>query len=140
MSCLTNLKNGHIKHFRLRYLKCTKDSKCIKIEKDFISKSGLTFCPTVFKEPFCLKRQKNGKLEDFSLKEIKCDFLIHYNKKTNSFTLLNPIKTKPEELHKNKDTLSLDPGILTFQTGYSTNKCIEIGTNLQNKIRKYLKK
>jgi len=32
-SCVTNFKQGNIKHFRLRYLKLTKPNKILKIEK-----------------------------------------------------------------------------------------------------------
>jgi transposase len=137
-SCLTNLKRGNIKYFRLRYLKQTKDSKIMKIEKYFIDKDKNTFCNSVFKEPFILKRKESN--IDFKLSEINSDFTIHYNTKTNEFTLLNPIKTIQQRLHKNKDTISLDPGIRTFQTGFSNNKCIKIGTNLSPKIKKYLEK
>ncbi len=137
-SCLSNLKNGHIKYFRLRYLKQTKNSKIMKIEKYFINKDKNTFCQSVFKDPFILKKKESN--EDFKLSEINKDFTIHYNNKTNEFTLLNPIKVDQMKIHKNKDTISLDPGIRTFQTGYSTNKCVKIGTNLIPKIKKYLKK
>jgi len=137
-SCLSNLKNGHIKYFRLRYLKQTKSTKIMKIEKNLINKGKTTFCQSVFKDPFALKRKESN--EDFKLSEITKDFTIHFNRKTNEFTLLNPIKVDQTKIHKNKDTISLDPGIRTFQTGYSTNKCIKIGTKLETKIKKYLKK
>ena len=32
-SCLSNLRNGHIKYFRLRYLKFNKENKIFKMEK-----------------------------------------------------------------------------------------------------------
>jgi hypothetical protein len=51
-SCLTNLLNGNIKHFRLRYLKQTKRNKIIKIEKYRINKKKNTFCTSVFKNSF----------------------------------------------------------------------------------------
>ena len=137
-SCLSNLKNGHIKYFRLRYLKQTKSTKIMKIEKYFINKDDNTFCKSVFKNPFVLKRKESN--EDFKLSEVSKDFIIHYDRKTNEFTLLNPIKVEQIKIHKNKDTISLDPGIRAFQTGYSTNKCLKIGTNLKTKIKKYLKK
>lgn len=149
-SCLTNLKRGNIKHFRLRYLNQSKATKTIKIEKYFIDKEKNTFCSSVFKNAFSLKRKLNkndsrrinngDKYVDFKLSEINNDFTIHYNSKTNEFILLNPIKIEQIKLHKNKDTISLDPGIRTFQTGFSNNKCIEIGNNLKPKIKKYLKK
>ena len=139
-SCITNLQNDNIKHFRLRYLKFSKKSKIIKIENNCIKKDKTSFCPSVFKNKFILKKITNGKVEDFNLGNITSSFYIHYNKDKNEFTLLNPIKTVSTKLHSNRDTISLDPGIRTFQTGYSTNKCVEIGTNLKSTIKKHLDK
>jgi len=143
-SCLTNLRNGNIKHFRLRYLKQSKDTKILKIEKYFIDPNKNTFCSSVFKDSFILKRKvKNGQGEkwiDFRLSEISKDFTIHYNRKTNEFTLLNPVKTEQKKLHNNVDTVSLDPGLCKFLTGYTTNKCINIGEELITRIIKYIKK
>ena len=148
-SCLTNLKRGHIKHFHLRYLKQSKDSKIIKIEKYFINNEKNTFCSSIFKNEFILKRKLNkkdiknnsgNKYVDFKLSEINGDFTIHYNQKFNEFTLLNPIKIEQIKLHQNKDTIGLDPGIRKFQTGFSNNRCVQIGNNLKPKIKKYLNK
>lgn len=139
-SCLTNLKRGNIKHFRLRYLKRSKDTKILKIEKNFIDKNRNTFCSSVFVDSFILKRKEGTKFVEFKLNEINKDFTIHYNCKTKEFTLLNPIETKQERVHKNKNTISLDPGLCKFLSGYSTNKCVTIGKELIPKIIGYLKK
>ena len=66
-SCLSNLKNKHIKYFRLRYLKLTKKHKIITIEKILLSTDKKTFCSTIF---------PNGiKLEnDYKLSKINSDF------------------------------------------------------------------
>ena len=139
-SCLTNLKNGNIKHFRLRYLKQSKDTKIIKIEKYFINTDKNTFCSSIFKDGFVLKREVNGKYIDFKLSEITKDFTIHYNAKTNEFTLLNPVGIDQTSNHTNKDTIALDPGLCRFMSGYSTNGCMLIGKELMPKIIWYLKR
>lgn len=132
-SCLTNLANGNIKHFRLRYLKQSKDTMVMKIEKNFISSTKNTFCSTVFKEAF--KLQNN-----FQLKNIHCDFTIHYNRQLDEFQLLNPIKTNQEINKENKNAAGLDPGLRSFMTIFSNGKCVKVGDNLIKKILKYTKK
>lgn len=132
-SCISNLKNNNIKKFRMRYLKLTKDSMIIKIEKAFISPTKNTFCSSIFKDEFKFS-------EDFDLKSIDSDFTIHYNRKLDEFYLLNPIKSKSTIEKVNKTSVGIDPGIRTFLTTFSDNKCTKIGTNLQKKIIKYLKK
>ena len=132
-TCLTNLKNGHIKHFRLRYLKQSKDTLIMKIEKDFIDSTNNTFCNSVFKDAF--KFQNN-----FQLKNIKCDFTIHYNQKTDEFQLLNPVKIDQIKEHDIKESGAGDPGLRTFLTVFSNGKCIKIGDNLIKTILKYTQK
>jgi putative transposase len=133
-ACLTNLRNGNIKHFRLRYIKYSKPNKIIHIEKYFISLlKGNTFCPSVFKDNFKLE---NG----FKMSTINKDFTIQYKSDTNEFYLLNPIEELVTKAHKNKDTVSVDPGIRTFAACYSNNKCIKICNNLRSTLIKYIKK
>ena len=139
-TCITNLYNRHINHFRLRYLKQSKHTKVLKIEKNFINSKINTFCPSIFNESFKLMKTERDKHINFKLKNINSDFTIHYNSLTNEFTLLSPISINQIKKHNKKETISLDPGIRTFQTGYSNNKCVEIGNNLRNTLLKYIKK
>lgn len=132
-SCLTNLKNGNIKYFRLRYLKQSKDTMVMKIEKNFINKNKNTFCSTVFNEAIKLHH-------NFQLKNIHCDFTIHYNRKLDEFQLLNPIKTKQETNNDNKNSAGVDPGLRSFVTVFSNGKCVKIGDNLIKKVLKYTEK
>lgn len=132
-SCLTNFKNGNIKYFRLRYLKQSKDTLVMKIEKNYINPKKNTFCPTVFTDPFNFQ-------DNFQLKNVNCDFTIHYNYKKDEFTLLNPIKINQVKEHNIRESAGIDPGIRTFMTVFSNNKCIKIGNNLIEKVLKYTKK
>ena len=89
-SCLTNLKKSNIKFFRLRYLKKSNPIKTIKIEKILLSKNINTFCSRIFSKKFKFKSKYK-----FNLKSsINSDFLIQFNRNTNTFFLLNPIKYK----------------------------------------------
>lgn len=132
-SCLSNFKNGNIKSFRLRYLKQTKDTMTIKIEKNFIDPIRNTFCSSVFKDSFKFQ-------DDFQLEDVNCDFTIHYNRKTDEFQLLNPIKIDQSNDHNIHESAGVDPGIRTFLTVFSNTKCVKIGNNLIPTILKYLKK
>lgn len=128
--CISNLKNRNIKYFRLRYLKQTKSTMILKIEKAFIHSTKNTFCSTIFKDNFILEN-------NFQLNNIKSDFTIHYDRKKDEFQLLIPIKLQQLINNTKKDSCSLDPGIKTFMTVFSNNKCAEIGNNLRETVIKY---
>jgi len=139
-SCLTNLERKHIKHFRLRYLKENKQTMVMSIEKNFISSVRNVIRADIFKTDFeCeIEDENTHQLRKFYLNEIKCTFKIHYDRLSNKFTLLIPIKEIPKQIHQIKNTISLDPGIRKFMTGYSPNKCVKICDNLKEKIGYYL--
>ena len=123
-SAITNYKRGHIKNFRIRFIKQSKKSKILDLEKCYFSNDG-----------FCIKFL--GKMlnnEKFNYKEINKDSKLHYNSKTNRFTLLIPIEVNSKELNNN-NIISIDPGIKTFLTGVSNNNTYKIGTNIINTIK-----
>ena len=129
-SSISSLMNGNIKKFRIRYYKQSKESKILKIEKAFINTNKNTFCSSVFKDSFKFN-------DNFNLKEVHSDFLIHYNKNKDEFLLLNPIKiNQMDKDDSKKSSCSLDPGIKTFLTLFSNNKCVNIADNLKEKIMK----
>jgi len=132
-SCITNYKNGNIKHFRMRYLRYNNNSKIIKIEKCLVSKSPInnTFCIRSFTDDFKLEN-------NFKLNKVGGDFIIHYNKTFNKYILLNPVKENIIRPHKKKETLGIDLGLRTFATGFSNNKWLQIGDGNLYKLEKYL--
>ena len=131
-SCLTNLKNGNIKHFRLRYLKLTKPNKIIKIEK-------LAFKNNCFYVRTFKKIDINVKNFNFN-KNIITTSIVKYDKKNNSFYLLIKYKHKTKKDNGNKNLISLDPGIRIPFTGYSNNKIVYIGSDVNKKLKKKLKR
>lgn len=134
-SCLSNMANGHIKHFRLRYLKDKNPHKIIEIEQGFFSKNKNTFCSTYL--------GKTIDSDNFDLKTIrtlyKSDCTLHFNMKLNRFTLLVPQTEKPVQ-NNSQHVISIDPGIRTFVTGLSNNHTIKLGNNLSTTIKSKLKK
>lgn len=130
-SCLTNLRNGNIKHFRLRYLKHSKNNKIFKLEKEMFREKS-----------FCIHAL--GPLikfddDDIDLTKIHNISTIHYNVKNNKFQLLikeNVVNLSRTQKYKNKkDIIGLDPGIRKFMSGYSNKKVVKIGENCGRKIK-----
>jgi IS605 OrfB family transposase len=127
-SCLTNIKDGNIKYFRLRYLKFTKPNKILKIEKQ--SFLDTTFCSSTLGEVKCYNKSFNYRENIYTTATI--------TKKCNDYFLLLKYKRKHEDFIK-EDTVYFDPGIRIFLTGISNNHVIEIGSNLYKDISKQLK-
>lgn len=132
-SAFTNYKRGNIKRFRVRYIKLTKPKKILHIEKRFVSKKINSFCGRIFKTPF--KCENN-----YQLKNISNDFKIHYDVYSNRYTFLIPIEVTPIKPHNKMNTISLDPGIRTFMTGYSNKQCVNIGDGITTHLKKYINK
>lgn len=133
-SMLTNLRNGNIKHFRLRYQNQDRPNCVIKIEKAFIHPSKNTFCSSIFKEEFKCD-------QDYKLQNIVNDFNIQYNRLADEYHFLVPkIVVNDTKFDELLDSCGLDPGLRVFLTGFSSNKSFEIGNNLINEIKHYLNK
>ena len=134
-SALTNLKNGNITHFRLRYLKYSKPNKVLKIEAQSFSKKSSTF--------FITKLGNNMNTQNnVDLTTIKKDCKLHYNTKTKEMVLLKPSQTNKYICKNNSKNkyISLDPGIRCFLTGYTKTQDIKIAENLTQTISKHLNK
>jgi putative transposase len=130
-SAITNLMIGYIKHFRIRYWGRTKQQKILKLEQASFSKE--TFCKTILGNT--VETYNGSNFED-----VKYGGTIIYNEKNNIFTLMYPIKTKQEQVNKNKiKNVALDSGVRVFQTGYTNGKILEIEPKLRDKMKEKLK-
>lgn len=131
-SCLSNLNNGNIKHFRLRYLSLNKNNKIIKVEK-----CGFTN-DCFYKRTF--KKIKLDTIHNIDFKDILVTTsTIQYLKHKNQFMLLIKYRQQKTKNHK-KDIISLDPGIRMPFTGYSNKGIVNIGPNINKHIRNRLNK
>ena len=130
-SCLSNLRNGNIKYFRLRYMKMNKERKIFKIEKSAFKEK--TFYSSVLgKKVECSIKNYNY------LANIETTATLQYIKKTNIYYLL--VKKQVSKTNdKNNNIISIDPGIRTLITGYSNNHILTIGNKCNGMINKRLK-
>ena len=128
-SCLTNLKNGNIKYFNVRYIKKNKPSLIMDIEKCVINKKSF-FTSILGKE---IKNNQN--IEYITNHDCK----LHYNRNKNRFTLLIPKEVERIINNKNK-YISIDLGLRTLMNCKTNNQYIKIGTNIQKETKKYILK
>jgi len=136
-SALTNLKRGHIRHFRIRAWKFNKPIKILDIEVVYFNHNSIS--PLIFGQINCTRDGENFDLGDIPTKyPYTCK--VFHDKTTETYTLLVPNKIKVIPNENPKQYISLDLGIRTFATGISENEVIEIGSDVQEKIKFHLEK
>ena len=127
-TCLTNLKNGTIKNFNVRYIKANKKSLIMDIEKTSINKKG-------FFTSILGKNMKNNQNIDYIVNN---DCKLHYNKNIDNFTLLIPEFIEENPLENNNDYICIDPGLRTFMNCITNKNYEEIGNNVNKTIKDLL--
>jgi IS605 OrfB family transposase len=130
-SSITNINCGNIKKSKLRYIKKTKKSKIFKIENNGTSITSKSFFTSklgkfIKSNPMINYKKANGSMTTIQYKNGKFYMLIKKKVKMS------------EHLIKEKKIISLDPGHKTFLTGLSNDHLIEIGKNIDKKIKKRL--
>lgn len=141
-SALTNYKEGNIKYFRMRYLRKNRKSRTIDIEPSYFIQNSI--CPNVLGEIRAFYKIGNEKMEKFDLSKISKIYeynvtcTLQHLTKTNFYYLCVPTIIEKIKNKNNKSSIFIDPGIRTFGTGISESKCVKIGDNAQNKIKKHL--
>ena len=128
-SILSNLKNKNINHFKLRYIKSTKTTQIIKIEKTALQ----------IKDKQIINK-KFGILSSELIDDEKIESDLSIMRKNNRYFILLPIKIIQNDTNKKyyKKIIGIDAGIRTFLTGFSQDNIIEIGNNLSSTINKRL--
>ena len=133
---ITNLKNGTIRYFRLRYLKMSKNNRILKMEK-------LAFKENGFWVRSLGKVMKTDNDNFNYLSNIHTTAILRYQKKSDKFVLLfkHPKKDMSDDIKyaNKKDIISIDPGIRRFMTGYTNNGVVKIGDTCYKKIKRLIK-
>lgn len=129
-SSITNLNNYNIKKSKLRYIKKTKKNKIFKVENNGSITSNSFFTSKLGK--FLHSKPKiNYKKANNSLTTIQY--------KNGKFYMLVKKNLTIDKKNKNKNKIiSLDPGHKTFLTGLTNDSLLEIGKNVDKKIKKRL--
>jgi IS605 OrfB family transposase len=129
-SALTNLRNGNIKKFRIRYWSPNKIVKVMDMEKDNFKKN--TIRGNILGD---VRGYYNGK--KFNFNKIKSDCRLQKN--GDKYFLFVP--TEIDKIDKNEyqnKNISIDLGVRTFATCITENKVVKIGEKCQNKISDYI--
>jgi IS605 OrfB family transposase len=130
-SALTNFRNGNIKTFRIRYWRNDKNIKIIDLEKNNFASGSIR--KSILGQ---VKGYYNGKEYDYS--EITKDCKLQKNTAENKYILYVPKDVKLKKYAERQNLISIDPGIRTFMTGITEKKIVEIGKNINGKIKKYI--
>ena len=151
-ACLTKMKKGIIRHFRLRYIKLTKKDRIMKLEKKCFSEN--TFCASVMGPRVKCSLDNYGDI--CSLKSLNKMYGSLCSSKNNTFNYVDNIDTvsilkkigneyflllkhsATKCTSSKTDTIAIDLGVRTIGTGYSEKKVIEMGTDMYDKMNKRL--
>lgn len=115
-SAFTNMRQGHIKRFHMRFRSKKREaSEWINIPHTSIAPTddgkGVHVFKRYMKSPLVLKGD--------TLQSVDHDCKIHHSKETNRWYLLIPVKhTVAENQGTRKPVVSIDPGVKTFLTLY----------------------
>jgi hypothetical protein len=135
-SAMTNLFNGNINKFKIKYWKKTRPSQTMDIELHYIRNNKI--CYPILGDMKYIYNKK-----EILLDKITSSVKINYNKITDEYTLLIPVKIEKIEnntSNKKNKLISLDPGLRTFMTGVSENSSLNIGNGINEHIKKRLKR
>lgn len=135
-SCFTNLKNGNIDHFKLRY----KSKKALRdvIEEEFatsrIRKSNRSYFLDISKLKG-LRLNPKTKKERWACENMKMDIKI-MRSKLNRYYVIIPFKQTITDTHVVEKVCELDPGYRTFLSGIDVNgNHFTIGDNCYQKLK-----
>ena len=126
-SALANKQAGNIKSFRLRHKKASNPIRTFVIEPGTFSKTCNAFAVTSL-----------GIMESSELfGEVEHECRLAYSSLTGKFVLWKPYTKITTVKEYKSDIIALDPGMRTFQNGYSPNGiCYKFASTSEIKTKK----
>jgi putative transposase len=121
-AALSNLRNGNIKKFNMRYISKKTSNNIFYIDKNAL-KNGKIFQRRL-KENSFIKSKKDKKI----IEKSEGDFSI-IQEKDGRYYINVVIHSTEQILKKKRNICALDPGVRTFQTLYSQKSIGEFGFN-----------
>lgn len=135
-SVFSNMKNGNINHFKMRFKSKKASTQVFYIDHRAIKKSGqnIKLFPKILKEPliFPNKKDKNWILENLTNDH---NFTITLQKPGQYYLHILHHKELIENPAKDK-MVGIDPGIRTFHTFFSPNEYGKLGDGLDKHLRR----
>ena len=125
-SCLSNLKNGNIHFFKMKYIKPTKKIRSLLIPYKSVLENGIY--PKILGE-----LEMNNKI---NYNNVVNDCRLVYNYNTQKYYLKCPMYYTKINIDKRKPIVALDPGEKIFMTYYGLNECGKIGEDIRKPILK----
>jgi IS605 OrfB family transposase len=128
-TCVSQVKLGLIKRFRLRYKKASSSIETICIPSEYFSKKH---------NSFMVRKLGNAIKSTIPIEGFSTTCRLSWNKNKKQFILFMPVDRKKYTV-KNRDKIcSLDPGLRTFQTLYSKKSVHEFGAGISKKLSRQL--
>jgi putative transposase len=126
-AALSNLKNGNITQFKMRYINKKTSNNVFYIDKNALKNGGL------FKSRLKENRFIVSKRDKKTVQNSQGDFSITQDKDGRYYINI-VIIPEEEKLSKLKNICALDPGVRTFQTMYSQKSIGEFGFDTSKRL------
>jgi IS605 OrfB family transposase len=119
-----NIKNGNIKHFRLKFRKRTEPNKCILVPKSFVKNNNgsIQIAPQFFKEN-CIFKMGNRTKKKHGDIQINNDARIVRQRK--EYWIIIPVPVVIQNKKLPNTYCGVDPGVRTFMTLFGKDSIVE---------------
>lgn len=137
-SAISNKNKGNIKFFEFNYKSKKNPTQFFHVDKRAIKSDLTIFKARKLGKLRVRKKMKKWIKNNLNSVEHNCKIICY---KPNQYYLLINIKQKQSDTKSKLNTVSLDPGIRTFQTFYSSDGiCGKIGDRFTEKTNKIFEK
>lgn len=135
-SALTNLKNGNITHFDMRFKSKKNHSQYFFIDHRVLKK-GMFLWKKKLKDPLVFKNKEKIWIENLMNGEDKMKDMIINRERTGKYFIQIPYNQQPIYGTSN-NIVSVDPGVITFHSFYSPSGiCGKIGDGFSKSLEKH---